>query len=137
MISAVSAAAPAPKAIVDALVLRETETRTVSYLTVTEDMAGAAPEPTPELLKDYHAKSSAQFMAPEFRTFVTVTLKSSAFGDQTQVSEVDLRKAYDAAKSKYETPERRTIHQITYDDEAKAKEGLAALKSGAPSRRSQ
>lgn len=132
VVSALASAAPAPKAIVDLLVLRETETRTISFLTVTEEMTGVAPEPTPAILKAYHAKNSAQFMAPEYRTFTVVALKTSDFAALGSTPEEELRKAYDAAKGKYETPERRTVYQITYDDVAKANEAVAALKSGAP-----
>lgn len=132
VVSALMAATPAPKAIADALVLRETESRTVSYLMVTDDMAGAAKEPTPEALKEYHAKNSAQFMAPEYRRFTAVMLKTADFTEAGAVPEEELRKTYDAAKAKYETPERRTIYQITYQTEAEANEAATALKAGAP-----
>lgn len=132
LMSAVGANGAAPKAFMDALVLRETEMRTVSYLTVTEDMAGGASSPTPEALKEYYAKNTSQFMAPEYRKFSAVILKSSDFADVRSVSEEDLLKAYEANKSRYETPERRTVYQITFEDEAAAKAASDALKSGKP-----
>lgn len=132
LMSAVGANGAAPKAFMDALVLRETEMRTVSYLTVTEDMAGGASSPTPEALKEYYAKNTSQFMAPEYRKFSAVILKSSDFADVRSVSEEDLLKAYEANKSLYETPERRTVYQITFEDEAAAKAASDALKSGKP-----
>lgn len=132
VVSALASATPAPKAVIDALVLRETETRKIGYLVVTEDMAGGAPTPTPEILKAFHAKNAAQFMSPELRNFTYVSLKTSDFAKLGATPEADLRKAYDAAKSKYETPERRTMYQITYDDAAKANEAVAALNAGAP-----
>ncbi len=132
LISAVGAGGPAPKAFVDSLVLRETEMRTVSYLTITEDMAGAAPAPTPEALKEYYEKNSAQFMAPEYRTFSAIILRNSDYVDLQAVSEEDLLKTYEASKSRYETPERRTIYQITFQDENAAKAASEALKGGRP-----
>lgn len=132
LMSAIGAGGPAPKAFVDSLVLRETETRTISYMTVTDDLAGPAPAATPEALKAYYEKNSSQFMAPELRTFSAVTLKNSDYADGEEASEEDLRKTYEATRSRYETPERRTIYQITYDDEAKAKAAAEDLKSGKP-----
>lgn len=130
--AALNAGGAAPKAMIDSLVLRETETRTISYVTVTEDLAAAAPEPTAEVLTAYYEKNSAQFMAPEFRTFTVATLKNSDYGDDSAASEDALRKIYDAIKARYETPERRTIFQITLDDETKAAEAVSALKTGGP-----
>ncbi len=132
LMSAVSAGGAAPKAIVDALVLRETENRTISYLTITQDMAGPGADATPEVLKTYYEKNSAQFMAPEFRRFTAVALKSSDYVDRSKVDDAALRKTYDGKKSAYETPEKRTLYQITYQDEAKAKAAAEAVKGGKP-----
>lgn len=132
LMSAVGASGAAPKGLVDSLVLRETEQRTISYLTITEDMAGAAPAPSPEALQDYYKKNSSQFMAPEYRTFSAVVLKNSDYVETQSVSEEALRKAYEADRSRYETPEKRTVHQIAFEDEAAAKSAAEALKGGKP-----
>lgn len=132
LISAISAGGSAPKAFIDALVLRETENRTVSYLTITPDLAGEAAKATPAAFKEYYKQNSAQFMAPEYRTFSAIILKNSDYVDGEQSSEAELRKLYDVNKARYETPERRTIYQITYSDAAKAQDAAEALKSGKP-----
>ncbi len=130
--SALNAGGLAPAAIIDALVLRETEKREISYVTITEDLAAPAPEATPDLLKAYYDKNASQFMAPEFRTFTVATLKSSDYEETSATSEEELRKLYDANKARYETPERRTIYQITFADEKAAADAAAALKGGKP-----
>ncbi len=130
--AALNAGGAAPKMLIDSLVLRETESRTISYVTVTEDLAAPAPAPTPEILTAYYEKNSAQFMAPEFRTFTVAMLLNSAYGDEGVASEEELRKLYDANKARYETPERRTIFQITLDDKIKSEEAVSALKGGRP-----
>jgi peptidyl-prolyl cis-trans isomerase D len=130
--AALNAGGAAPKALIDSLVLRETETRTISYVTVTEDLAAPAAAATPEVLTAYYEKNSAQFMAPEFRTFTAATLKNSDYGDDGAASEEELRKLYDANKARYETPERRTIFQITLNEKARSDEAVSALKGGRP-----
>lgn len=132
LLSAINAAAPAPAGFVDALVLRETEARRISYLTVTDDLAGPAVAATPEKLKAYYKQHSAEFMAPEYRRFAAVILKAADYVDRGKASEEELRKAYEAKKAGYETPEKRTLYQITYGDEAKAKAAAEALKAGKP-----
>ncbi|MCB2114680.1 MAG: peptidyl-prolyl cis-trans isomerase [Parvularculaceae bacterium] len=130
--SAVVANGKAPNALVDALVLRETERRTISYLTVTKDLAGAAAEETPEALKEYYEANSAQFMAPEYRTFTAVILNDQAFSEDESISDEELLKIYDATKARYQTPERRTLHQITFSDDEAARAAAQALKDGKP-----
>ncbi|OFW99835.1 MAG: hypothetical protein A3E78_07270 [Alphaproteobacteria bacterium RIFCSPHIGHO2_12_FULL_63_12] len=132
LMSAIGAGGKPPKSLVDSLVLRETENRTISYLTVTDDMAGAATPPTPETLQDYYKKNSTQFMAPEYRVFSTVVLKNSDYVETSSVPEAELRKLYEAGKAKYETAERRTVYQITFPDEKTAKDAVDALKGGKP-----
>jgi peptidyl-prolyl cis-trans isomerase D len=116
LISAVSAGGTAPKGLVDALVLRETESRTISYLTITDDMAGEASAPTPQALQEFYKANSSQFMAPEYRTFSAVILKNSDYAEIESVSDVDLLKTYETNKARYETPERRTVYQITFQE---------------------
>ena len=130
--SSISTSAGAPAALVDALVLRETEIRKVSYLTITEEMAGQAVEASAEALKAYYDSNSSQFMAPEYRTFSAVILKDADFLETEAVSEEDLRKAYDDNKPRYESPEKRTFHQLTFSDAAAASDAANALKGGKP-----
>jgi len=132
LMSAVGAGGVAPKGLVDALVLRETENRTISYLTVTDDMAGEATPATHESLQTYYKDNSAQFMAPEYRVFSAIILKNNDYVEIAAIPDEDLRNAYEAAKSKYETPELRTVRQITYPDQKSADDAATALKSGKP-----
>lgn len=124
---------PAPKEITDALILREIERRRVGYLTITDDMAGVAAEPTPDALAAYYEENKAAFMAPEYRTFSTVTLKSTDFASKDETPEEELRKVYEANKARlYDSPERRTRHQLTFETEPEAQAAAAALKQGKP-----
>lgn len=132
LMSAVGVEGPAPRAFVDALVLRETEARAVSYLTVTESMAAPAQTPDEAALKAYYDDNVSQFMAPEYRTFSAIILKNADYAENVAPSEDELRRAYEAARAKYETPERRTVYQLTFADEASAKAAVDALAGGEP-----
>ena len=133
LISAIVASGPTPKAISDVLLLRSSERRRIAYLTVTDEMSGVAAEPTPDDLQKYYETNSSTFTAPEYRVFDVVFLREEDFREGLEVSEEELRKAYDLNRERvYEVPERRTIYQITYDSEAAAIAAAAALRQGKP-----
>lgn len=133
ILGALSAAGPAPDALVDAFLLRETENRRISYLTITNDMAGVAAEPTPDDLQNYYQANQAAFTAPEYRTFDLLALRSEDFRDDLDAPEEELRKIYEAGKARlYDKPETRTLYQTTFDTETAAQAAVAALRQGKP-----
>lgn len=133
LVDSVAAGGAAPKEFVQAMLLREVERRRVGYLTITDDMAGIPAEPTPEGLKSFYDENTSLFMAPEYRSFTAVILKYSDFREGLDVPEEDLRKLYEANKPQiYDTPEKRTIYQITYDSEGEAAAAAVALRQGKP-----
>lgn len=131
LISAILSPSAAPSAMVDAIALRESEKRRVSYVTITEEMAGVAQEPTPEDLKAFYEENQARFTAPEYRTFTTVMLQRENFGSSGDTPEEDLRKIYELNKERlYEEPEKRTLYQITYESEEEAAAAISKLNEG-------
>lgn len=132
LLGGVARGGPASPAMVDGLIAREVETREVSYVTIGEDAAGAAPAATPDAIKAYYEKNKSQFMAPEYRTFTAVVLKNEDYADQNEATDDKLLEIYNANKAKYETPERRTFYQITIEKEADADAAIKALTEGRP-----
>ena len=123
----------APEGFVDALLLREIEKRDVSYLTMTEDMAGIPEEPTPDKLRTFYDENPQSFTAPEYRTFTVISLREVDFREGLEAPEEDLRKIYEIQKERvYDKPERRTVYQITFDTEAEAQGAVSALKQNTP-----
>lgn len=132
MLGGIARSGPAASAMVDSLVAREVETRDVTFLTVDESLAGAAPAATPELVKEYYEKNQSQFMAPEYRTFTAVVLNSADYADAAEATDDKLREIYNANKAKYQTPERRTFYQLTLETQEAADAATKALKEGKP-----
>lgn len=123
--------ANAPKTLVDFSLMRESERREISYLVVTEEMAGKAAEPTPDDLTTYYEANPQTFTAPEYRTIQLLAIRNEDFREGIEVSEDDLRQLYETNRARlYEKPETRTIYQITFDSEAEAQASAAALKQG-------
>lgn len=133
LIDSLTTSAPAPKAFVEPMLLRETERRRIAYLTVTSEMAGAAAEPTPDDLQQYYETNSAVFTAPEYRIFDLLVLRREDFREGLDIPEEDIRRLYEAGKDRiYSRPELRTVYQITYETEADALSATASLRQGQP-----
>ena len=133
ILGALAAAGPAPDALVEAFVLRETENRRIAYLNVTNDMAGVAAEPTPDDLQSYYDANHAAFTAPEYRTFDLLVLRSDDFREGLEAPEEELRRIYEVNKPRlYDKPETRTLYQTTFDTNTEAQAAVAALRQGKP-----
>ncbi len=133
LVSSTAQGAPVSQTMIDAFVLREAETRDITYAIIDEDLAEAGAEPTDEELQAYHASNPAEFTAPEFRTFTFAALRTEDFEDKDAVSEERLREVYDSNLERlYQTPETRTLYQARFDAEADAQAAAADLKAGKP-----
>ena len=131
LLEALVTRAPAPASLIDYTVLRETERRRIKYITVTEEMAGKAEEPTPDDLQSYYAANSPSFMQPEYRSFDVVYLRNEDFRNQSSAPEEELRRIYEVNKPRlYEKPELRTVRQLTFSSEAEARAARIQLQQG-------
>lgn len=88
------------------------------------------PAPTTEELEAYHKTNSAKYMAPERRDFSVLSISIAELAKQIEPSEDELKQAFDASPESYGSPEKRTIGQMTTDDEAKANAVVAAMGKG-------
>jgi peptidyl-prolyl cis-trans isomerase D len=131
LVEALATSTPAPRSFLDPLILRETERRRIAYITVTEDMAGVAAEPTPDDLQTFYEENAGLFTAPEYRTFDLLTLRKADFRQDLEAPEEEMRRLYEAGRDRiYATPERRTVYQLTYETEAEAQAAAADLQQG-------
>ncbi len=133
LVNALSGSGPAPVPFSEAILLRETERRSVSYLIVTDEMSGKAAEPTPTDLQTFYDENPAAFTSPEYRTFQILEIRADDFREGLQVPEEELQRLYELNKPRlYDVPETRTIYQITFDTETDAQAAVASLRQGKP-----
>ena len=133
LVQSLVTSAAAPNEMMDSLLLRDVERRQISYLIVTNEMAGVAAEPTPADLETYYQDNPSVFTAPEYRSFDMLLLRSEDFQDKVDAPEDELRKIYEIKKPReYDQPEKRTLYQITYETEKEAQEAVDALHQGKP-----
>jgi peptidyl-prolyl cis-trans isomerase D len=112
----------APAAMVEAADRFQNEQRTIDYVLFDRAQAGEVPAPAAEVLAEYFQQRKAQFRAPEYRKVIVVSLLPAERARWIEISDEDLKKAYEERKNRLTTPERRQIQQIVFPnaDDARA-----------------
>ncbi|MEM8935671.1 MAG: peptidyl-prolyl cis-trans isomerase, partial [Pseudomonadota bacterium] len=93
-------------------------------------MAGKPAEPTPNDLQEHYDQNPAAYTAPEYRQFDMLLVRGEDFRDEVSVPEEELRRLYDFnLERRYQTPERRTLYQFSFDTEEDAASVAADLRA--------
>lgn len=108
------------------------ESRSVSWMVVDREDAGAAAPATEEELATFYAEESARFAVPERRSFSVLSLSPSDFVHTVEVSPEDLRAIYEAQKAqRFSGPERRRFLEVVTTSQAAARDAFGRLAGGA------
>ena len=120
---------PAP-GIAEMLYRYRKEKRVAEFIGIKDaDMTGL-PKPAVGELLSYHRDNAALFTAPEYRKLTVISLQADDLAKEIAVSEKEIKEAYERRKDEFTTPERRSIRQILFTDQAKAKEAYDKLAKG-------
>ncbi len=120
-----------PKTLVDAANRFANETRTLSYITVPKSKLGEIESPSAEKLRDYYNTHKSEFRSPEFRKVGLIELTPVKLAKTIEVAEEDIKTSFENNKARFNRPERRSILQIAFPDDAAAKEAHEKLRNGA------
>ncbi len=126
----VSGDIPVPKAWLDAVNQYENEERSVEYLALGPAQAGEIPQPTADELSKYFEARKVMFRAPEYRKIIVVNGTPADLGKWIEVSDEEVKRAFDEHRSRYVTPERRHVQQIVFPTMDEAEAAAARLKDG-------
>ena len=127
---AISGGVQVPKAYLDAVNQFQSQERSIDYLTLGPAQAGDIPEPTAEELSKYFDDRKIMFRAPEYRKIATLAVIPAELAKSIEVSDADVKKAYDENMKAYTTPERRHVEQIVLPNMADAQAAGERIKSG-------
>jgi peptidyl-prolyl cis-trans isomerase D len=119
----VTGAPIAPTAMIEAADRFQNEQRTIEYVLFDRAQAGEVAAPPADVLAQYFEPRKAQFRAPEYRKVVIVALIPAERARWIEISDEDLKRAYEERKVRLATPERRQIQQIVFP---KAEDARAA-----------
>ena len=121
----------APSMLADALNTYNNETRTLRYVLMPASAAGSIPDPSDEDLKRYYDNHHGKFTQPEFRKIGVLAITPDTLKDQLQITDADIKTAFEAKKDKLGAPEKRIIQQISFPDLAAANAAYQKIQSGA------
>jgi peptidyl-prolyl cis-trans isomerase D len=125
---AVIAGMEPPRLMIEAIYRFRNEARAIDYLVLP---TSAAPTPSEDELKKFFADREQTFRAKEYRKLTVLSATPTSLAKPSDVSEGDVRKLYDEAKTKrYGSPEKRDVRQIVFKTEKEAEDALARLKGG-------
>jgi peptidyl-prolyl cis-trans isomerase D len=119
-----------PKTALEAFNRYQNEERNVDYVVLGPAVAGDIPEPSPEVLTKYFEDRKALFRAPEYRKVVLLALSPDTIAKSIEVSDAEVKRAYDEHLSRYTTPERRDLQQIVFPNQEEADKAAQRLKEG-------
>lgn len=119
-----------PKAAMEAAERYRNEQRSIEYVLLERAQAGEIPDPTPEQLAKYFEERKALFRAPEYRKIVVLPLLPGEQAMWTTISDDDVKKAYEARRARYLTPERRALQQIVFTDPKEAQAAADRIAKG-------
>jgi peptidyl-prolyl cis-trans isomerase D len=120
-----------PKALIDAVNRYQNEQRSIEYVLLDSAQAGDIPAPSPEELAKYFEERKILFRAPEFRKVVIVSLIPGEQARWIEISDADIKRAYEERRSRYITPERRHIEQIDFPSLEAAQSAAQRIAQGA------
>ena len=120
----------APKALVEAANRYRNEQRSIEYVLLERAQAGDIPTPSPEVLAKYFEERKILFRAPEYRKLVIVSLIPSEQARWIEISDADLKRAYEERRARYTTPEQRHILQIDFPNAEAAAAAAGRIAKG-------
>jgi peptidyl-prolyl cis-trans isomerase D len=119
-----------PAGYAHALFTFASELRAAEYVTVSAQALGQVAPPSDAALMTYIKTHAGQFSTPEYRAVSVAMMGAEDIAPTLKISDAQIAKAYEAAKSTYVVPEKRDVQQITFPTEAAAKEARAKVDGG-------
>ena len=115
----------APPEMVKQAYAYQNEKRNVTALLVDPAKIKLQKQPSQEELREYYeAYTTDRFMTPEYRAFSYLHITPDSLVNIIKVSDEEVEAVLSDRKAQFETPEKRLVSQMFFNDEEKAKEIL-------------
>ncbi|MDX1709981.1 MAG: peptidyl-prolyl cis-trans isomerase [Rhodovibrionaceae bacterium] len=130
LIRAVSSGVAAPTELAKRIYAFRNETRVARIAEVPFESLDDIPQPDDATLVKYYEDNPTLYEAPEYRAVTLVQLRPERLAEEIAISEEELREAFDSRREEFETPERRHVRQIVFENESAAQDATARLREG-------
>jgi peptidyl-prolyl cis-trans isomerase D len=119
-----------PQAAIEAMDRYQNEQRSAEYVLFDHASAGDVAAPAPEALAEYFNQRKILFRAPEYRKIEVLTLIPSEQANWIEVSDDDIKRAYEDHRESFGTPEKRQIQQIVFPSVEAARADAERIAGG-------
>jgi len=130
LMDSLTAAPIIPDEIAEMVYKYENEQRKLSLLKIPFNMIQSVGSPDESELIEYFDREKTKFAAPEYREVTYIVLDKKTAKAEEQITEDDLKQAYEDRLYEFTTPEKRRILHINFDDEETAKQAKTELVAG-------
>ena len=120
-----------PKAAIEAMDRFQNEQRSAEYVLLDHAQAGDVGAPAPDVLAKYFEERKILFRAPEYRKLELLKLIPAEEADRIEVSDEDVKRAYEEHRDSFGTPERRQLQQMIYPTVDAARADAERIANGA------
>ncbi|MBC8049798.1 MAG: SurA N-terminal domain-containing protein [Chitinophagales bacterium] len=120
LLETITTPAQAPQVLIDAVNRYQNETRVIKFFALPESSAGEIAQPDAGQVSAYYDANKAKFTLPEYRKFTTLSVTPATLAGKIEISEDDLKAAFEEKKDSFGTPEKRKVEQIAFTDMASA-----------------
>jgi peptidyl-prolyl cis-trans isomerase D len=107
-----------------------TEQRAAQYVTVNAKSLPAIAPPPDAVLEAFVKQNAGRYSTPEYRDVTYAELTPQDMMASTNVSEEQIKTAYDNNKDQFVVPEKRHLEQMVFQSEADAKAARAKIDAG-------
>ncbi|WP_439272386.1 SurA N-terminal domain-containing protein [Pseudochrobactrum sp. HB0163] len=130
IVEAVSDGAKAPQTLLKALALYDGQSRTIDFITLTEENPDTIAMPDEAELKKWYESHLSNYRAPEYRKISYVQLEAQDIANESDVTPEEIEDYYKKNIARFSTEEKRTIDQLNFANDEAAKAAVEKLKSG-------
>ena len=131
IVGAVTGAVSPPRILAERLYAYDQEKRVADYILIRTDSFDDIPEATDEQIQTFYDENEENFMAPERRSISLFHLRPEDIAEGIEVDEETLLEEFEARQAEFVVPEKRTIEQMVFAEEEKAKEASGRAREGA------
>lgn len=120
-----------PETIIKAVYDHDHQTRSGQYFVLPDSLAGPLPAPSDADVQSWYDLHKGAYTTPQFRNLALLSLRPDDLIDTIEISDHDLKQAYQARKSQFSTPEKRQVLYLPFHTEQDAIAARKRLVSGA------
>ena len=129
IVDAIAAGATLPDAVARTMTAHELERRTAKLVTVAVDAETIA-APDESTLSTWFDEVKSRYDAPALRSARIGSIDPQMFLDEIEVSDAEIKTAYQDRIDEFTTPERRHVRQMVFDDAAVAGTAFERVSGG-------